>query len=647
MRLKQPFLKLPIRFDADAIAAEVRALPPSAWTPHPTGFVGNEAVRLVTPAGEDNDELEGPMAATDSLNRCDYVRQIMAEIGGVWGRSRFMGLAPGREVPPHIDIHYYWRTHLRIHIPVITNPGVLFTCGNETVHMEAGDCWVFDSFQRHDVQNKGDAQRIHLVLDTVGGGILPELMKAAEESASEARLLRPGARQADALVFEKVNSPKVMSPWEMRCHLAFTREQAGNDPRVLKILDRTEQFIDLWAANWARFGTDDEGRAVYEQILADTRADIRSLGVAELELPNEVSLARMLEQLIFMLALAQPGSPVATPEATTEKLEEPPQPAARNSMFDVGGEVSLSGSIGPRSQPVFRDRFDRPIFLVSTPRSGSTLLYETLVKAPGLFATGDESHRLIESIPGLSPPQRGWLSNQLVANDASADRAEWLAASFYRQLRDRDGRPATGRVRMLEKTPKNALRVPFFDAIWPDSEFVYLYRDVRETLYSMMEAWRSGGFRTYPGLPGWPDGSWSLLLVPGWQQLKKMQLPEIVAHQWAITTEILLDNLEKLGEGRVQAIDYGNLVDSPQAEVERLAVGLGLGWDRQLGDTLPLSKTTVTRPDRQKWRRMEQVILSVMPIVERAEKRALGFLEQHRSAVAEAPRRRVGGLGFE
>jgi hypothetical protein len=75
MRLKQPFLKLPIRFDADALAAEARALPPSAWTPHPTGFVGNEAVRLVTPAGEDSDNIEGPMAATDSLNRCHYVRQ--------------------------------------------------------------------------------------------------------------------------------------------------------------------------------------------------------------------------------------------------------------------------------------------------------------------------------------------------------------------------------------------------------------------------------------------------------------------------------------------------------------------------------------------------------------------------------------------
>ena len=132
MLVSRPFLKLPIRFDAEALAAEVRALPPSAWSAHPTGFVGNEAVRLVSPGGAPTDEFEGPMAPTPALEQCRYVREIMAELGGVWGRSRFMGLAAGADVPPHIDTHYYWRTHLRLHIPVITNPGVLFTCDDET-----------------------------------------------------------------------------------------------------------------------------------------------------------------------------------------------------------------------------------------------------------------------------------------------------------------------------------------------------------------------------------------------------------------------------------------------------------------------------------------------------------------------------------
>jgi hypothetical protein len=311
MRLKQPFLKLPIRFDAETLAAEVRALPQCAWAAHPTGYIGNEAVRLVSPEGQETDASEGPMAPTASLERCDYVRQVMAEIGAVWGRSRFMGLAAGSEVPRHIDVHYYWRTHWRIHIPVITNPGVLFTCGEQTVHMASGDCWVFDSFRWHDVQNNGSEQRIHLVLDTVGGGVLNDLLKRAQAGVTEARLLRPGDRSGGTLAFEKVNSPKVMSPWEMRCHLEFVRENAGSEAQVQLVLLRLEDFVEEWAAAWAQFGTDDKGRVVYERLLTKVRMDMGALGAARLESPRKVPLSLMLEQLILLKSLAKPNSLVA------------------------------------------------------------------------------------------------------------------------------------------------------------------------------------------------------------------------------------------------------------------------------------------------------------------------------------------------
>src|SRR5215204_2886325 len=180
MRLSKPLLQLPIRFDADRLANEVNALPASAWLPHPTGFVGNEAVPLVSPNGELNDGFDGPMAPTPHLLQCPYVMELMAALECVWGRSRLMGLAAGADVPIHIDVHYHWRTHRRLHIPVITNAGVLFTCNDETVHMDPGECWLFDSFSLHKVQNKGSERRIHLVLDTVGGERLWDLVDAAE-----------------------------------------------------------------------------------------------------------------------------------------------------------------------------------------------------------------------------------------------------------------------------------------------------------------------------------------------------------------------------------------------------------------------------------------------------------------------------------
>lgn len=277
----------------------------------------------------------------------------------------------------------------------------------------------------------------------------------------------------------------------------------------------------------------------------------------------------------------------------------------------------------PRSA---RDKIVRPIFIVSTPRSGSTLLFETLVNAPELFSTGRESHARIERVSDFFPGRRGWSSNRLTAEDATPDAIEILAQLFYEGLRDRDGKPPAGPVRLLEKTPKNALRVPFFDAAWPDGLFVYLYRDVRQTLASMIEAWASGKFRTYPQMPGWIGPAWSLLLVPGWRELIGRPLPEVVAHQWAITTNVLLDDLEKVPIDRIRAVSHAEIVGAPRQSIESLADSLDLGWDRELGPELPLSTMTVSRPNPDKWRRIESQIGPVMPIVETADARARAFL---------------------
>jgi mannose-6-phosphate isomerase-like protein (cupin superfamily) len=306
MRLESPFLKLPIRFDADVLAAEVRALPPSAWTPHPTGFEGNEAVRLVTVDGEPTDDFKGQMAPTEHLIACPYIGEIMAELGGVWGRSRLMGLGAGGEVPKHLDSHYYWRTHWRIHIPVITNPAVTFMCGGETVHMGAGECWMFDSFRQHRVHNGGREQRVHLVLDTVGGSRLWDLMDAAKAGSALVKTLVPCEHSGDGLAFEKVNSPKVMSPWEIRTHVAFLLGHAVPHPRLEAIAARLERFIDDWAVAWAQFGTDDAGLPDYLRILGELKRDLGTLGGADILLRNGLQLYLAFDHVVLVNLLDQP-----------------------------------------------------------------------------------------------------------------------------------------------------------------------------------------------------------------------------------------------------------------------------------------------------------------------------------------------------
>jgi len=208
-------------------------------------------------------------------------------------------------VPEHVDCHYHWRTHLRVHVPVITNPAVEFTCDSETIHMAPGACWLFDSFRWHEVHNRGEERRVHLVLDTVVTPHLWDLIEAAENGTSETKLLEPGERAPGPLHFEQVNAPKVMSPWEVRCHLAFVTGELNPDPKLDQVLNRLDRFADGWAALWARFGTDDAGLPEYRRLIADTRSELGRLNTKALMLKNELDLPFVLDQLIFIMAIAE------------------------------------------------------------------------------------------------------------------------------------------------------------------------------------------------------------------------------------------------------------------------------------------------------------------------------------------------------
>ncbi|HWW62725.1 MAG TPA: TIGR03032 family protein, partial [Thermoanaerobaculia bacterium] len=253
-----------------------------------------------------------------------------------------------------------------------------------------------------------------------------------------------------------------------------------------------------------------------------------------------------------------------------------------------------------------------------------------------LWTVGGESHAIIESIPSLHPAQRRYHSNRLDASDATPETVAQLERAFVSALRDRDRhapRPRASGLRLLEKTPKNSLRVPFLAEAFPDALFVYLYRDMRDTISSMLDAWRSGKFVTYPALPGWDGPPWSLLLTPGWRELSGKPLAEIVAAQWSTATRYLLDDLEQLPPERWCVAGYDALINDPQQEVDRLSRFLDIEWDRQLSAPLPLSRTTLTEPSRDKWKRNAEELKVALPLV-------AGVAERARNLFAAPPKQR-------
>jgi hypothetical protein len=621
MKLQFPFMQLPIQFDADALASEVLALDASCWRARMGGVAGNSALPLITTGGAvESDELGGDMQPTPWLQQCPYIMQVMEALGATWGRSRLMRLSGRSHLAAHVDTNYYWQERMRVHVPIVTTPAVRFHCGDADVNMGAGECWIFDTWRRHGVVNTGDVDRIHLVMDTVGGegfwkqvaeGARPVGVAGLPEQPWHPRFVaydRNAARPV--LDFESTNVPVVMTPWEIREHISFLLREAVPDPRLAAIQRALSTFIRHWQAAWARHGEDRAGWPRYRALLQSLQAEVVALGIGQIGLRNETGLMHALTACLFEVALADgaSGQDEARRDHHGALAHADATPATPRSAAGDTGDAGVS--------------FDRPVFIVSPPRSGSTLLFETLASAPDVFTIGDESHGLIEGIAALDPAKRGFDSNRLQASDADEHVAAQLRQRFLAALRDRERRPPAAAVRMLEKTPKNALRIPLLHKVFPDARFIYLHRDPRQVLGSMLDGWQSGGFRTYPALPGWQGPAWSFLLVPGWRELSGKPVEDIVAAQWARTSQVLLDDLAAIPAGHWTGLDYDRFVRDPQGEITRVCQWAGFGWDRTLGDTLPLSRYTLTPPDAGKWRRhaalIEPRLAALQSLAERA-----------------------------
>ena len=153
---------------------------------------------LIGVAGDpDGDSTVGPMAAHPPPRRAALGP---AASSPAWarrsGRTRLMRIATETELGLHVDTNYYWWHHLRIHVPVRTTPDVVFQAGDESVHMAAGEVWVFDTWQRHRVDNPAASPRIHLVVDAVGSARTVGPRRAARPGAAPGR--RPDRRRRRA-----------------------------------------------------------------------------------------------------------------------------------------------------------------------------------------------------------------------------------------------------------------------------------------------------------------------------------------------------------------------------------------------------------------------------------------------------------------
>ena len=134
----------------------------------------------------------GPFELGDT-SAYDYfptVREVVDSIPGEKDRVRFMRLVPQGELTRHADITdrdagVQDGKVARLHIPLVTNPGVQFYAvthrGQQlNLQMRAGGLYYLDQRKPHFVLNESpNDERIHLVVDVISS---PKLRRALERS---------------------------------------------------------------------------------------------------------------------------------------------------------------------------------------------------------------------------------------------------------------------------------------------------------------------------------------------------------------------------------------------------------------------------------------------------------------------------------
>lgn len=289
--------------------------------------------------------------------------------------------------------------------------------------------------------------------------------------------------------------------------------------------------------------------------------------------------------------------------------------------------------------------FDRPVIILAPPRSGSTLLFESLSFSSDFWTIGGESHGIFERIAKFNPNTEFCDSNALHAEDSIPQVNAQLRAAFYDKLRDSLGRPihnVAGLLdkppRMLEKTPKNALRVSLLDALFPDALFIFNYRNPRENISSIIEAWQSDRFVTYPALPG-RGKPWSLLLPPGWQSYNDAPVEEIAAFQWRAANEAIMTELSKLDRSRWMTVSYGQQISAPEETVTAICEFCEVSPDAILtalaSGQSELSRYTLSPPAPDKWHKNAALLARVLPSLTDTMQRIRQFAPQLPAAELE------------
>lgn len=180
--------RLPLAFDALALAVDLALIEREHWQPH---FVRDNyrgdwsAMALRAAAGETHPLrliYANPTATewvdTPLMARAPAMRAAVAALCCPVQSVRLMRLGPGSAILPHQDLDLAAEAgRARLHLPITSNAGVRFVLNGAAVPMAPGELWYLRLSDTHAAVNDGATDRVHLVIDVLASDWLLAMLR--------------------------------------------------------------------------------------------------------------------------------------------------------------------------------------------------------------------------------------------------------------------------------------------------------------------------------------------------------------------------------------------------------------------------------------------------------------------------------------
>jgi len=165
-------VRLPRTYSVDLLDRDLQTLRGVPTAPQPGPYHKGEwtGIALYSMGGKDSVFPSAPgmdrYQETESVRRTPYFKKILDDLECPKEVVRLLFLPPGGHIKDHFDFHTNFQFGLlRLHIPILTHPDVIFTIDGQRMNWKAGELWYGDFSRVHSVLNNSQIVRVHMVID--------------------------------------------------------------------------------------------------------------------------------------------------------------------------------------------------------------------------------------------------------------------------------------------------------------------------------------------------------------------------------------------------------------------------------------------------------------------------------------------------